>query len=231
MRHSPYRSAGRESPLTLDNIEVIAPHLKRRLSGVTATIARLLPVQARSIGIVATGSGLPADVPFVPLWSVILMSGRKGRVWHARRNTEMLLGLFLRHVLRKRLKLVFTSASQRHHTRYTRLLISGMDAVLATSGRTASRLGSLSDAVAATLAESRRGAVLRNGVRLVIAGAPNVGKSSLLNRLARADTAISGSRRARAAWRYWPCGAAAARRPSRCRPTRGPSTSRAGRCR
>ena len=42
--------------MTPDKIEVIAPNLKRRLSGVTATIARLLPVQARSIGIVATGT-------------------------------------------------------------------------------------------------------------------------------------------------------------------------------
>ena len=126
--------------MTLDSAEVIAPNLKRRLSGVTATIARLLPVQARSIGIVATGAGLPAHVPTVPLSSVIMMSGRKRRVWHARRNTEMLLGLILRHVLRKRLKLVFTSASQRNHTRYTRLLISGMDAVVATSRRTASYL-------------------------------------------------------------------------------------------
>ena len=126
--------------LTPDKIEVIAPNLKRRLSGVTATIVRLLPVQARSIGIVATGPGLPAHVPWVPLRSVIPMPGRAYRVWHARRNTEMLLGLVLRHVLRKRLKLVFTSASQRHHTRYTRLLISGMDAVVATSRKSASYL-------------------------------------------------------------------------------------------
>ena len=126
--------------MTLEEIEVIAPNLKRRLSGVTATISRVLPVQAQSIGIVATGPGLPAHVPSVPLWSVILMSGRKRRVWHARRNIEMLLGLVLRHVLRKRLKLVFTSASQRRHTRYTRWLISGMDAVIATSRRTASYL-------------------------------------------------------------------------------------------
>ena len=126
--------------MTAEPFEVIAPNLKRRLSGVTATIARLLPVQARSIGIVATGPGLPAHVPSVPLRSVIRMSRRKCRVWHARRNTEMLLGLFLRHVMRKRLKLVFTSASQRVHTRYTRLLISGMDAVVATSRRSGSYL-------------------------------------------------------------------------------------------
>ena len=58
------------------------------------------------------------------------------------------------------------------------------------SSETAARLAALCDAVAATLADSHRGVVLRNGVKLVIAGAPNVGKSSLLNRLARTDTAI-----------------------------------------
>ena len=58
------------------------------------------------------------------------------------------------------------------------------------TSETSARLSALRDAVATTLAHSHRGAVLRNGVRLVIAGAPNVGKSSLLNRLARTDTAI-----------------------------------------
>ena len=48
-------------------IEVVAPNLKRRLSGVTATVVRLIPVQARMIGIVATGPGLPPDLPHIPL--------------------------------------------------------------------------------------------------------------------------------------------------------------------
>lgn len=121
-------------------IEVIAPNLKRRLSGVTATIARLVPIQSRMINIVATGPGLPAGTPHIALWKNAFLPGNRWRVWHARRNTEMLLGLFLRHVLRRKLRLLFTSASQRVHTGYTRWLISKMDAVVATSGRTAGYL-------------------------------------------------------------------------------------------
>src|SRR5690606_36056809 len=62
------------------------------------------------------------------------------RVWHARRNPEMLAGLILRDVLRAPLKLVFTSASQRDHTRWTRMLIRRMDEVIATSRKTAAYL-------------------------------------------------------------------------------------------
>ena len=74
---------------------VVAPNLKRRLSGVTATVVRLIPVQAKMIAIRATGPGMPPDVPHIPLLRAATLPRDRWRVWHARRNTEMLLGLIL----------------------------------------------------------------------------------------------------------------------------------------
>lgn len=125
-------------------IEVLVPNFKRRLSGVTATIVRLVPVQSRMIGLATVGAGLPRDFPHLSFWSLVTLPrarpGGRPRVWHARRNTEMIGGLALKWLLGKRLKLLFTSASQRRHTRLTKWLIGRMDAVIATSERTASYL-------------------------------------------------------------------------------------------
>ncbi len=126
--------------LSSNEIEVVAPNLKRRLSGVTATIARLVPLMAREMGVVATGPGLPPDLPHISLLRAATLPRDRWRVWHARRNTEMLLGLALRHVLRRRYRMLFTSASQRQHSAYTRWLISKMDHLIATSEKTASYL-------------------------------------------------------------------------------------------
>ena len=121
-------------------IDVIAPNFKKRLSGVTATVVRLVPLQAQSMAIAAVAPALPDHVPQIRIRDLITMPRRGptgARVWHARRNTEMLAGLALKHLLRKDLKLLFTSASQREHTGYSKWLISKMDHVIATSHKTA----------------------------------------------------------------------------------------------
>ncbi|ANK72426.1 MULTISPECIES: glycosyltransferase family 4 protein [Ensifer] len=127
------------------NVEVIAPNFKRRLSGVTSTIIQLIPIQ-RALGekIAVLGPGLPDTLPSIRfrdllrLWSA--PDGRPCRVWHARRNVEMLPAIVLRDLLGMKLRIVFTSASQRRHTGWSKFLISRMDAVIATSGKTAAYL-------------------------------------------------------------------------------------------
>ncbi len=127
-------------PPPLAKIEIVAPNFNRRYSGVTSTIARLVPLQAETMNIVGIGPNLPEDVPQISALQLFRLAltrpaTRPFRIWHARRNIEMLVGIFLKHVLRSPLKLVFTSAAQRRHTAYTRFLIRRMNAVIATTAK------------------------------------------------------------------------------------------------
>ncbi len=127
------------------DVEVIAPNFKRRLSGVTSTIIQLIPVQ-RSLGqkVATLGPGLPAQLAHVRYRDLLRLwqppRGKTWRIWHARRNIEMLPAIVMRDVLRMPLKIVFTSASQRRHTGWTKWLISRMDGVIAVCGKTAGYL-------------------------------------------------------------------------------------------
>lgn len=123
--------------MNLAQIDVIAPNLKHRLSGVTATIVRLVSVQAREIGITTTGPGLPADLPHLALWRLPFLPRDRWRVWHARRNNELLVGLVLRDLLRRKLRVVFTSSSPRRRGRWTRFLLGRCDRIIATSAANA----------------------------------------------------------------------------------------------
>ncbi len=59
-----------------------------------------------------------------------------------------------------------------------------------TEGGVIVRLQTIFDALQIILESAKEGALLRDGMKLVITGQPNVGKSSLLNRLARKEVAI-----------------------------------------
>ncbi|WP_442872605.1 glycosyltransferase family 4 protein [Cognatishimia sp. SS12] len=116
--------------------DVLAPNLNRRLSGVSATVFALVPLQTKQIKIAATGVSVPHGLPFLPL-SRIPFLPRRTRIWHARRNNEMMVGLLLKWLCRSRLKLIFTSSSPRKRGGLTRWLVARMDAIVATNAKNA----------------------------------------------------------------------------------------------
>jgi mannosyltransferase len=122
------------------DLQLIVPNLHRRYSGVTATNRMVAPKLAMLSRAAWFGSDAPAGIARMGV-ADLLKLWRRNRplIWHARRNNEMIVGVMLR-AFGFPLKLVFTSAAQRHHTWITRWLIRQMDAIIATSDISASYL-------------------------------------------------------------------------------------------
>jgi mannosyltransferase len=126
--------------ISADNLQLIVPNLHRRYSGVTATNRMVAPRLAKMCAAAWLGPDAPDGIARLGFADLLKLWRRRNSViWHARRNNEMIAGVLLRS-LGWPLKLVFTSAAQRHHSWITRWLIRRMDAIIATSDVSASFL-------------------------------------------------------------------------------------------
>src|SRR5260221_1938765 len=126
--------------ISADNLQLIVPNLHRRYSGVTATNRMVAPKLAKSFHAAWLGPDAPDGISRMGMAGLPkLWRRRTPLIWHARRNNEMIVGVLLQ-ALGWPLRLVFTSAAQRHHTWITRWLIGRMDAIIATNDISASYL-------------------------------------------------------------------------------------------
>ena len=125
------------------DFNLVVTDLHRRITGVGATVRTLLPHIATNERMVLL-SQHPHDVAeTVGLWQALKIClkrprHRPFRIWHVRRNNEMLWGLLFKHLFRCRLKLVMTSCALRRHSWYPRQLLAAMDGIIATSEHAAS---------------------------------------------------------------------------------------------
>lgn len=122
------------------DLQLIVTNLHWRYSGVTATNRMVAPKLANMFRAAWLGSDAPDGIARMGIADLLRLWRRSTPlIWHARRNNEMIVGVLLK-ALGWPLKLVFTSAAQRHHTWITRWLIRRMDAIIATSETSASYL-------------------------------------------------------------------------------------------
>ncbi len=111
----------------LDALEVVIPNLNWRYSGGTAVNRTIAPLIAKRWRAAWCGPDQPEGIAALSLGDLLRLRFRppthgKVRIWHARRNVEMLAGLFL-NLFGYGFALIFNSASQRKKTWLTHFLI------------------------------------------------------------------------------------------------------------
>jgi mannosyltransferase len=131
-----------QQPTTSADPEVIVFNLKQRFSGVSATVNALVPLQLQQWRLGYCGNTLPNGVVGMRLREAMALSRRAPadrpfRIWHVRRDPEMMAGILARDLLGLPIKLVFTSAAQHRHGAFVRALIARMDAVISTTQQAA----------------------------------------------------------------------------------------------
>ena len=128
--------------INLKYIDIVAPSLGRRFSGINASMMAVVPEQTKLTNIVGLGFNLDDNkIPVITFKQFLFGCWRdKWRIWHARRNIDMLVGIILKYVFRYKLILVFTSVAQRHHKSLTKFYINRMKAVICPSKISASYL-------------------------------------------------------------------------------------------
>lgn len=138
---------------TDSEIELIIGNSNSNFSGVTSTMLQLLSTQQKLIKLRVMGKHhLPDESLSISFWQVAklcfkpLQDGRF-RIFHARRVDEMIQALILKHVFRAKIKIVFSSAAQRHRSGSTLWLTDKMDALLAMCEASASFLHRKPDAI------------------------------------------------------------------------------------
>ena len=122
--------------------DVVVTNLHRRYTGVSATVKYLVPHQRCQLGLAVWdwgGLGLGGEVGLGQLlrWGWMPPLTARWRIWHARRDNELLIGLLLRSLLRQPWRVVFTSAAPKRPGWWLRYLLRHCDAVIATSPRSA----------------------------------------------------------------------------------------------
>lgn len=144
--NQPYSAdaTGRESvPVAFRcSTELFVTNFHKRFTGVSATANGVIAQQLKLRTLELVGSPLPLAPPPITWWQAVRRSWKKPAnhpfaIWHVRRNGEMLAGLIARDILRRPIRLVFTSAAKRRHSWFPRWLISRMDAVIATTNHAA----------------------------------------------------------------------------------------------
>ena len=120
--------------------ELYVTNFNRNFTGVSATAAAVLRNQieqfdARLVGYPLPGCPQPISKSEAFALSKTPPSNKPFAIWHVRRNPEMRAAIWARDVLKRPIKIVFTSAAQRLHSAYPRWLISRMDVVIATTDK------------------------------------------------------------------------------------------------